>query len=148
MKKYDVSIHFSIKNQSIELITKKFNDWCDESNSLPFDFSERSYEISNFQMRHTEPRSVLHHCFLPKRVVLEKGLPEDILDFLDMISENIICWQGTSMDGDSLCWDRRLMLENLKKVNGIAIFIGEITGGVNDEFEIVKELGIDHVIIN
>lgn len=134
--KTDVSIHFTTKGQTVEELNNKFDKWIDENKSnLPFDFSEPS-----------EPRSVLHHCFLPEKVVEEKGFSTEIYDtILNPTSEHKICWYGVSDYG--LVWDRQLMLENLKKCNGIAVFIGEIKDGVKVEFDLVQELGIDYVLI-
>lgn len=134
--KTDVSIHFTTKGQTVEEINAKFNDYINNNQgSLPFDFSER-----------TEPRSVLHHCFLPEKVVKEKGFSNDIYeDILHPTSEQKVCWFGTSDYG--LVWDRRLMLENLKKLNGVALFIGEIKEGVKEEYDLCQELGIDCVVI-
>lgn len=134
--KTDVSIHFTTKGQTVEEINTKFNDYIrNNQETLPFDFSER-----------TEPRSVLHHCFLPEKVVKEKGFDTAIYDdILHPTSENKVCWFGTSDYG--LEWDRRLMLENLAKLNGVAVFIGEIKEGVLDELNLVTELGIETLLI-
>lgn len=134
--KTDVSIHFTIKGQTVEDINAKLDVYINNNQGkLPFDFSER-----------TEPRSVLHHCFLPEKVVKEKGFSTDIYtDILDPFSEQKVCWYGTSDYG--LEWDRRLMLENLKKLNGLAIFIGEIKEGVADELQLCNELGVETLII-
>lgn len=135
--KTDVSIHFTTKGQTVEEINKKFNDYIDNNQeTLPFDFSER-----------TEPRSILHHCFLPEKLIIEKGFDTAIYDdILHPISENKVCWFGTSDYG--LEWDRLLMLENLAKLKGIAVFIGEIKEGVADELKIVQKLGIEYLLIH
>jgi hypothetical protein len=39
------------------------------------------------------------------------------------------------------------MLENLAKLNGLAVFIGEIKEGVLEELELAKELGLDILLI-
>lgn len=132
----DVSIHFTIKGQTIQEVDKKFNNWimCNSKN-LPFDFSES-----------TEPRTVLHHCFLPKKEVEEKGLSTEIYDIvLDPTAEQQVCWYNASEFG--LVWSRRLMLENIAKLKGIALFIGEIKEGVLEEYNIAKELGINIIHI-
>ena len=134
--KTDVSIHFTTKGQTVEEINTKFNNYIENNQgNLPFDFSER-----------TEPRSVLHHCFLPEKVVKEKGFDTAIYDdILHPTSEHKVCWFGTSDYG--LVWDRRLMLENLAKLKGVAVFIGEIKEGVADELKLVQELGIETLLI-
>ena len=139
MKKYDLSIHFTLKGQTVEQIDQKLNNWLDSDKYTgQFDFSENG---------ETEPRNVLHHCFLPKKVVEQKGFSTEVWDLLETISEDIVCWNGVWNEGDALCWDRKLMLENIKKVNGISIFIGEIIEGVKEEYDIAQELGIDCIII-
>lgn len=132
---YDVSIHFTIKDQSIESISQKLNRFIDDNaKQLQFDFSYR-----------TEPRTVLHHCFLPEKIVVEKGFSNEIYEaILEPLAEDKICWHGVSGDL-GLVWDRQYMLENIKKLNGLALFIGDIKEGVKDEFDICQELGI-HVI--
>lgn len=135
--KTDVSIHFTIKDQTVEELNNKLVKYIDENNEyLNFDFSER-----------TEPRSVLHHCFLPEKMVIEKGFSTDIYeDILHPTSEYKICWFGVS--GCGLELDRKLMLENLAKLNGLSIFVGEIKDGVLEEFKLVKELGIEYIHIS
>jgi len=134
--KRDVSIHFTIKEQSVSLINDKFLKFIDDNQAtLSFDFSER-----------TTPRTMLHHCFLPEKMVIEKGFSNEVYEeILDRITEHKICWYGTSDYG--LAWDRQYMLENLAKLNGLAIFIGEIKEGVLEELELAKELGIDILLI-
>lgn len=139
MKKYDLSIHFTLKNQTISQIDEKFSNWLDSDKYHgQFDFSEND---------ENEPRNVLHHCFLPKQKVIVRKIGTEVWDFLDTISEHVICWNGVWNDGDSLHWDRRLMLENILKVNGISIFIGDIIDCVKEEYDIAQELGIDCIII-
>ena len=139
MKKYDLSIHFTLKSQTVEQVDEKFSKWLDSDNYQgQFDFSENDEE---------EPRNVLHHCFLPKEKVIARKIGTEVWDFLDTISEHIICWNGVWNDGDSLYWDRRLMLENIQKINGISIFIGDIIEGVKEEYDIAQELGIECIVI-
>lgn len=134
--KTDVSIHFTTKGQTVQEINTKFNEYIrSNQESLPFDFSEK-----------TEPRSILHHCFLPEKIVKEKGFATDIYeDILHPTSENKVCWFGTSDYG--LEWDRRLMLENLAKLKGVSVFIGEIKEGVSEELKLAEELGIETLLI-
>ena len=139
MKKYDLSIHFTLKGQTVEQVDEKFSKWLDSDNYKgQFDFSENDEE---------EPRNVLHHCFLPKEKVIARKIGTEVWDFLDTISEHIICWNGVWNDGDSLYWDRRLMLENIQKNNGISIFIGDIIDDVKEEYDIAQELGIECIVI-
>lgn len=139
MKKYDLSIHFTLKGQTVSQIDEKLDKWLNsEEYQGQFDFSENGDD---------EPRNILHHCFLPKKTVVQKGFSTEVWDMLETISEDIICWNGVWNDGDALCWDRQLMLENIKKVNGISIFIGDIIEGVKEEYDIAQNLGIDIILI-
>lgn len=139
MKKYDLSIHFTIKGQTVAEIESKLNAWLDSDKYLgQFDFSEKDEE---------EPRTVLHHCFLPKKVVEQKGWSTDVWDFLETISEDIVCWNGVWNDGDALVWDRVMMLRNIIRTDGISIFIGNIIEGVKEEYDIAQEMGIECIVI-
>ena len=137
--KTDVSIHFTLKGQTTKELSDKLDKYCSGENlkNPKFDFSERLNGAG---------RNVLHHCFLPKLVLEKKGFSNEVYDdILDPFSENKVCWYSTSDYG--LVWDRRLMLENLKKLNGVAIFLGEIKEGVEEDFSIANELGIECIII-
>ena len=138
MQKYDLTVHFTLKGQQVSEIDRKLTDWLKSENYQgQFDFSQRLDD---------EPRNVLHHCFLPQRIIKEKGFSTEVWDFLEMVSDDIVCWHGVSGDL-GLVWDRRYMLENLKKINGTAIFIGNIIEGVKEEYDIAQELGIDCILI-
>jgi len=137
MKKNDVSIHFTIKNQTVKEVEKKLEDWYK---------TEEKIILLNGNVDN-QPRPVLHHCFLPKKILIEKNIPLTVWDFLENVSDHIICWYGATMDGNSLAWDRRLMLENIKKTNGIAIFVGNIVEGVKEDYDMAMELGIDCIVI-
>ena len=134
MKK-DVSIHFTIKGQTIEEINNKLDNYLTFRQTVDFDFSEES-----------SPRSVLHHCFLPEKEVIAKGFSNEIYEeILHPLSNDKICWFGVSDYG--INHDRILMLENLAKLNGLAIFIGNINEGVATEYGLAKELGIECILI-
>lgn len=137
--KTDVSIHFTIKGQTTKELEAKLDAFCsgENFNNPKFDFSERQFD---------DKRNVLHHCFLPEKVVKEKGFSTEVYDdILHPFSEDKVCWYGTSDYG--LVWDRRLMLENLKKLDGVAIFLGEIKEGVEEEYKIAQELGVECILI-
>lgn len=136
-KKYDFSLHFSTKLQSIEKIDKKFNDWMKSVDYKIIDCSERE---------EGELRTVLHHCFIPYEIALiskKYDIIKETLDFLDTISEDQVRW---FLSDETLGMSRLLMLQNLKRLNGVAIFIGDIIDGVNEEYQLAKELNIE--IIN
>lgn len=138
MKKYDLSIHFTLKGQTCEEIEQKFRAW-EQSKDYEGQFDEDETD--------DEIRTVLHHCFLPEKVVKEKGFSREVWDLLDMLSEDIVCWNGVSGEDMGLVWDRIYMLENIKKLNGVSIFIGEIKEGVLEEYETAKRLGVDCILI-
>lgn len=138
MKKYDFSIHFTIKGQTCEEIEKKIRAWEQSENyDGQFDDDESDGEI----------RTVMHHCFLQERVIKEKGFSTEIIDMLDMLCDDVICWNGVSGEELGLVWDRTYMLENIKKLNGVSIFVGEIKEGVLEEFETAKRLGVECILI-
>lgn len=135
--KTDISIHFIIKGQSIEELDQKLTKFFVQNrDKLPFDFSERTY-----------PRSVLHHCFIPQHILEEKGISTEVYELLDGLAETQVYWYGSSnyynSEGPALSWDRMLMLENLKKLNGLAVFLGELKEGVLLEFNLATEIGVD-----
>ena len=140
MKKYDVSIHFTLKNQTIEEVERKFDDWLKSDKYIgQFDFSEN--DIDN------EPRNILHHCFLSKEKVIVRNIGMEVWDFLDTISEHIVCWSGVGDEHMGITWDRIYMLQNIKKVDGIAVFIGDIIDGVAEEYAICQDQKIDCIVI-
>jgi len=127
--KFDITIHFTIKGQQVSQISDALNAWLKE-NSKIVDFSER---------KEGEPTTVLHHCFLPEAIVKQKGFPMDVVDFLDGIATDQVHWYSTS---DDLAESRLRMLQNLKRLNGIALFVGEIKEGVADEFFMIEQMNI------
>lgn len=136
--KTDASIHFTTKGQDVKALFAKLKYYLDEhAEHFTFVQTTESNVISN---------NVVHHCFLPEKVVKEKGWSNDIYDcVLNAVANNKVCWFGVSDYG--LDWDRRLMLENLKKVDGLAIFIGNISDGVKDEYDLAIDLGLDILLI-
>jgi len=134
--KTDVSLHFTIKGQTVQEIDQKLEKYFQENKeNLIFDFSEPS-----------TPRSVLHHCFLPEQMVKDKGFSTEVYDeILHTMSEHKVCWFGSSDYG--LEWDRRLMLENIAKLGGVSVFVGEIKEGVKDEYDLAQELGVECILI-
>lgn len=134
MKKFDFTLHFTIKGQKVPDISSKLEDWLVENKEI-IDLSERA---------EGDPNVVLHHCFLPEKIVIEKGFSTDVIDLLNELAEDQVCWYG--VDGD-LGMSRLLMLQNIKRLNGISIFVGEIKEGVKDEYDLAKEMGIECVLI-
>lgn len=126
MRKNDFSLHFTLKDQSFPAIRDEFYSWAKDHDFL----------IS----QENDPRLVLHHCFLPRAIIQLKKFSEDVVDFLDGITEDVVCWYGAA---ENLQDSRTLMLQNLKRVNGIAIFVGEIKEGVKEEYDLAVNLGVD-----
>lgn len=117
----DITIHFSIKDQDIFKIIYDLKD-CIESDDGPENGGDL---IKN--------NAIIHHCHMRKQDVISKGFSTELYDQLDSIKLKKVCWNGSTNDGLNV--DRILMLDNLKKVNGIAIFIGEIKDGVKEEYD-------------
>ena len=131
----DYSLHFTLKGQTMEQIKEAL---------------KVLMLAEDFKM---EPMDIMHHCFLPRIKVEERGRSTEIIDFLRSVEPyNRVCWYGvTEGDGtviedakrESLYRDRWLMLTNLKRVNGVAIFIGAQIDGVAEEYNMAKEMGIE-----
>lgn len=133
-KKYDASIHFTIKGQTMKEINKKIDNWLATQSLI--DFSEKA---------EGEPSAVLHHCFLPREMVVARGFSTEVVDTLDEISgESQVRWFGAS---DDLGMSRLLMLQNIKRLKGIAIFVGEVKEGVKEEYELSSQMEVECVLI-
>ena len=131
----NTSIILYIRNDIIFVsIENKFDKWF-ENNSDIIDCSERGIN---------EQRTVFHHCFLPREIVTQKGFNTAIVDFLDTISEDQVRWYCAN---ENLGMSRLLMLQNLKRLNGVALFVGEIKDGVKEEYELATQLGIECIVI-
>ena len=134
MKK-DVSIHFTIKGQSVGEIAGKLEN-ARKDGLLPFEFSIEEQEV----------RTVLHHCFLPEKLVKERKFSTEIYDrVLNPMTVHQVCWFDASHLG--LLWSRKLMLENIKKTNGVAVFVGEIKEGVEEELRLAQNAGVEIIHI-
>lgn len=130
MKYYDYSIHFTLKNQSIERIMELFYSYF------------KNNDIINLNNTYTDINDsiiVLHHCFLPKyqnfKVHDDK---ENVYKFIDDLNENQIAWNVdyTKKYNENL----RDMLEHIKIVEGCSIFIGDITNSsVYNEYIYAKK---------
>jgi len=129
MQRTDYTIHFTIKEQSLDVIKEKLNNFLKENkDNLVFD-----------------ENTVLHHCFLPREVVKEKGFSTDLVDFLDTICPNQVRWFGVA---PTLEKSRLLMLNNLNGMDGSAIFVGEIKEGVKEELDLAMDCGVDIIQID
>jgi len=117
----DFSLHFTLKGQTLREIFDKM-------------FSGTELDIIN-----ESDTTVLHHCFLPRNEVIEKGFTTDVVDFLDGQADQIVNWKNAN---ESLDLSRLLMLQNLKRLNGIAFFIGVIKDGVLEEYNLAKSIGV------
>lgn len=133
----DFSLHFTLKKGlTVKDAIKRFNDWKQNNPDVLFNSDE-------------EP--VLHHCFLTEREVKEKKLPTELVDGLKTLAPATICWNGVSQTND-LEKDRELMMRNLGKACGVAIFIGEVAEvsdaeeaertGTDRELELAYQYGV------
>lgn len=121
-----VSVHFTIKDQSFEslriLLNKLVTTW------------EPTFVFTN-----NEIGTVVVHCFLPKEVVKEKGYSMDLYDqLLDPFFPKQQC---IFREGD-IQRSRENLLSRVKEENGYAIFIGDVKEGVQEEWDLAKELGV------
>lgn len=127
----DISIHFTLKDQSIEDLKALFYE------------SPMAEQLS----REQSPALAVHHCFLTREEVKSKGFATDIHDFLDEISDVEVNWSKTGAD---LNTSRMNMLINLGKLDGLAIFIGEIRDGVETEYAMAQQAGVTlcHIFVS
>jgi len=132
----DYSVHFTLKGQTLEQIKEAFDI------------------LLMTEKLEKESDDVLHHCFLPRIVVEQRGWTTEVLDFLKGVNNRSrVCWyratEGETIeDGvidekkEAILRDRFTMLKNLAKLNGTAFFIGAQIDGVKEEYEIAKALGL------
>lgn len=118
-----VSIHFTIKEQSFEslelLLAKLVTTW------------RPTFKFNG-------PTKVLH-SFMPLELVKEKGYSTELYDrLLNPYFGNQEC---LFREGD-LQRSRENVLSRVKDANGYAIFIGDIKEGVEVEYNLAKELGV------
>lgn len=128
-KQLDFSIHFTIKGQSVEEIFNKIKTFQKENpDALDLNYRPGDGVVP-----------VLHHCFMRKADVQSRGFDTTLCDKLAELSQYSICWNGVSQN--NLEEDRALMLRNLKKVGGTAVFVGNIIEGVQDEYNLALFTG-------
>ena len=130
----DYSVHFTFKGQTLDEIKEAFK------------------VLLMTESLEQESDDVLHHCFLPRIVVEQRGWTTEVLDYLRQINPfKRVCWyRATEGDvefreaekAEAILRDRTTMLENLAKLNGTAFFIGAQIDGVKEEYEIAKALGL------
>lgn len=123
------SIHFTVKEQSLEDIETKFLDWSNKNDLL----NEVKHGLK------------VHSCTMPRKIVEERKWNLGIVEFIESLTDgNDINWYYSS---NTIEMSRLFMLENLKILNGIAVFVGEIKEGVKDEFNLCTSLGIETILI-
>lgn len=124
----DFSVHFTLKAQSLDEIKSKLGKWLAASN------------------KRITPHTVLHHCFLPREVVIAKGFDTSVVDYLDELAPNQVCWYNASPKG--LGVSRFLMLQNLQRVGGTALFVGKVQDGASEEYDHLSMMQIKNVLIS
>ena len=138
-KKYtpymDFSVHFAPNGQNVAEFIQKLKDYLKSKDAMVRP-NDKEYVVE----------TTLHHCFLTKEAAKAKGISNQICDYLDGIADNVAYWYGAS-DSGNVTNDRRLMLRNLKHLNGVAIFVGDIKEGVKEEYDEAVRLGITTVQI-
>jgi len=125
----DFSIHFTIKGQELSRIEQKFQDWSKGHDLL---------DENNTGVR-------VHNCFLSRKDVEERGFDTGVVDFIESLTDaNDINWFYSS---PTLAMSRVQMLTTIKRLGGIAIFVGEIKEGVLEEMNLARELGVNIILI-
>jgi hypothetical protein len=118
MKLINASVHFTIKNQTIEDVKK-------------------AWEKANVAQIKT-----VHHCFLSIEKLEEKNIPTDVTEWVESLGDTVDCWYDDSiLSGDDKA--RFAMLDNLKENDGIAIFVGAIVEGVKVEYDYAEKIGLN-----
>lgn len=132
-KYFDFSIHFTLKEQSLDSIKEKLRKWYCEN-------------VGTIDLTSKDRQTVMHHCFLPREIVIENAYSTSLVDMLDTITKTQVRWYNAGIEG--LTESRWRMFENLKRVGGVAIFIGDIKEGVKEELEIANEkcIPVIHVL--
>lgn len=141
MNKKNISFHFSISNQTMDDVRQLYGKFVDKYPHLSMSTGFLTEEESSTEVN---PGHVLHHCFMPKDLLLKKKRPTDVPLFFESICCNIRCWYGENEK--DLEADRRDMLCHIKKFNGVSVFLGAIEGGVAKEMALAKEVGLNNVI--
>lgn len=124
----DFSLHFTEKNQDLETLKKKFREYSNNH----FNLSSKSSQAY-----------CMHHCFVP-REQLKQTMNEYVCDFLDSISPRQMRWYTATTRKENNCIE---MLKNLRKINGVAIFLGNINDDVAHELAVAKQAGVEIIRI-
>lgn len=137
----DWSVHFTPKGQSVPQILGTLNDWLNSPEA------KELLGIGSECETDEDYPVVLHHCFMRKSDVELRGFSTEICDGLQEVScGNQVCWNGVSEQ--NIETDRHLMLQNLQRVGGVAIFIGDIIDGVEEEYELCGKIGVSIVTLD
>lgn len=133
MLRKDFSLHFLMDDKQTFLdVNDKFINWYEGQ----FDSDSPIIWLDVAEYPEAIDKPVLHHCFLPEEDAIKKGYGTDIYDTLFAEScENQVVWSKTD---ETILGCRINMLRNLARLNGVAIFIGRLEGGVEKEYRIAK----------
>lgn len=111
-----IVLAFTLKDQPVDRIIKKIQDIA-------------LAESSNGAV-------ILIHGFLPRKIILEKGIKTDVIDTLDIYFPIQL---NMNINGLPL---REKMAEVAYKLEAIVHVIGEVKEGVADEVHIYKSIGV------
>ena len=153
----NLSIHFSIKDQTIEEVRELYKKFVEENLELSLSLggytekeanaasivplSERSSKDTPLNAYH-----VAHHCFLPKELLDKKNIPLTVPFFFEGIEGTpSVCWYGNTDLGIER--DREAMIRNIKLSNGVCVFLGKIEGGVQIEYDLAKKWGCNIITV-
>lgn len=141
-QKFDFSIHFTLKGQTIDEVNELFDWWLKKQAE---DKDSKTGEVLFGSVDFKEiGRTNIHHCFMNPTILNQKRIPLTVYDFIGEISRHTVCWNDPSKP---LTENRRAMLVNLKRLDGVAIFIGKIEDGVLEELQIAQSLNIQIIEI-
>jgi len=122
----DVSLHFSLKHTPLSRVNEIFLVY-----------------LLNNPTNIDNSATTLHHCFLTRKEVEEKGFPTNVVEWLESITEDITTVISYSKGMDNVEESRTEMMGQMKKgFKPLCIFIGDILDGVETEYEMAKDLGI------
>jgi hypothetical protein len=114
----NASVHFTIKDQSIDDVKKA---WV-------------KAEVPKIK--------TVHHCFLSIEKLQEKNIPTDVTEWVESLGDGCDCWfDDTILKGDGKA--RFAMLDELKELDGQAIFVGAIVEGVKVEYDYAEKIGLN-----
>ena len=144
MKRTDFSLHFQTKTQTPKEVFGQFDNW----------YAKEGKNLLGDKTEGDEFNSTLHHCFLSMEKFERDVKPNVLREKVDIIQETL---EYLESEGEQVNWSqvdpnlgmcRLFMLKNIKKLNGISIFIGDIIDGVKEEYDLAVQIGIECILLD